>query len=201
MSTQIMPFDGNGQPDVLSLINAEVEKVKPANMALPTPPDGQPQSLVLPESLPTPPDKPKEMSHLKASTFAEPTLPIDWLSQSVQEYIRTVAESYGCPQDFVVAICLITAGIAAGKKVVLNTNPYTNYPSDFVCLVGKPSRNKTGPLKEVSGPLREQDKANFTKYSEAKAVYDQDKREDKNFNGEQPIFHQRVAGDSSPRVP
>lgn len=138
------------------------------------------------------------MQHLKASTFTEPTLPIDWLSQSVQDYIRTVTESYGCPQDFVVAICLITAGIAAGKKVQLSTNPYTNYPCDFVCLVGNPSRNKTGPLKEVTSPLREYDKANFAKYSEDKAAYDQNKREDKSFSGEQPVFHQRVAGDSSP---
>ena len=79
----------------------------------------------------------------------------------------------------------------------LLTNPYTNYSDDFVCLVGKPSRNKTGPLKEVTMPLREHDKADFAKYSEAKAAYDQNKREDKNFSGEQPIFHQRVVGDST----
>ena len=93
---------------------------------------------------------------------------------------------------------MTTAGIAAGKKVQLVTNPYTNYPCDFICIVGKPSRNKTGPLKEVTNPLREHDKANFAKYSKAKAVYDQSKREDRNYSGEQPIFHQRVAGDSSP---
>src|SRR3712207_4215792 len=79
--------------------------------------------------------------------------------------------------------------------------PYTTlFRSDFFCMVGKPSRNKTGPLKEVTSPLREHDKANFAKYSEAKTVYDQSKREDRNFNGEQPIFHQRVAGDSSPVI-
>ena len=197
MSEQVMPFVG-GLPDYLSLVNAEVEKVEPTIKVSLTPPDEQPPSLVSSESLPTPTESPKEVQHLKASNFTEPTLPIDWLSQSVQDYIRTVAESYGCPQDFVVAICLTTAGIAAGKKVLLATNPYTNYPCDFICMVGKPSRNKTGPLKEVTSPLREHDKANFAKYSEAKTVYDQSKREDRNFSGEQPIFHQRVAGDSSP---
>ena len=197
MSEQVMPFVG-GQPDFLSMVNAEVEKVEPVIKASLTPPDEQPPSLVSSESLPTPTERPKEVQHLKASNFTEPTLPIDWLSQSVQDYIRTVAESYGCPQDFVVSICLTTAGIAAGKKVLLATNPYTNYPCDFICMVGKPSRNKTGPLKEVTSPLREHDKANFAKYSEAKAIYDQSKREDRNFSGEQPIFHQRVAGDSSP---
>ena len=197
MSEQAMPYAG-GQPDFLSLVNAEVEKVEPVIKASPTSQEEQPPSLVPPESSPTPTERPKEVQHLKASNFTEPTLPIDWLSQSVQDYIRTVAESYGCPQDFVVSICLTTAGIAAGKKVQLATNPYTNYPCDFICMVGKPSRNKTGPLKEVTSPLRDHDKANFAKYSETKAIYDQSKREDRNFSGEQPIFHQRVAGDSSP---
>lgn len=197
MSELIMPFDGNGQPDFLSVINAEAEKVEPTIKVPSTPSTEQAPVLVLPESLPTPSDKPKEEQHLKASTFMEPMLPIDRLSESVQDYIRTVTESYGCPQDYVVASCLITAGIAAGKKVKLLTNPYTNYSDDFVCLVGKPSRNKTGPLKEVTMPLREHDKTDFAKYSEAKAAYDQNKREDKNFSGEQPIFHQRVVGDST----
>ena len=113
MSEQVMPFAG-GLPDFLSLVNAEVEKVEPTIKVPLTPPDEEPPSIVPPESLPTPTERSKEVQHLKASNFTEPTLPIDWLSQSVQDYIRTVAESYGCPQDFVVSICLTTAGIAAG---------------------------------------------------------------------------------------
>ena len=198
MDEPIMSFDGNGQPDVLSLINSEAEKVEPTNKVPPTPPVVQAPTLVLPEPVPTPSDQPKETSHLKASTFAEPVLPIDWFSESVQEYIRTVSESYGCPQEYVVVNSLFTAGLAAGKKTQLVTNPYTNYPCDFFCMVGKPSRNKTGPLKEVTRPLREHDKANFAKYLEEKAAYDQRKHEDKNYSGEQPVFHQRIVGDSSP---
>ena len=95
MSEQVMPFVG-GQPDYLSLVNAEVEKVEPTIKVSPTSQEEQPPSLVPPESLPTPTERPKEVQHLKASNFTEPTLPIDWLSQSVQDYIRTVAESYGC---------------------------------------------------------------------------------------------------------
>ena len=198
MSEHIMSFDGNGQPDFLSIINSEAEKVEPVNKVPPNLSAVQAPALELPESLPTPPDQPKEMSHLKASTFAEPALSIDWFSEPVKEYIRTVSESYGCPQEYVVVNTLFTAGIAAGKKAQLVTNPYTNYPCDFFCMVGKPSRNKTGPLKEVTRPLREQDKANFAKYSEEKAVYDQRKHEDKNYSGELPVFHQRIVSDSSP---
>src|SRR3712207_5465646 len=146
MSEQVMPFVG-GKPDFLSLVNAEVEKVEPTSKVdirraslPPIPQDEQPPSLVLPESLPSPPDQPKETSHLKASTFADPVLPIDWFSEPVQEYIRTVSESYGCPLEYVVVNSLFTASIAAGKKAQLVTNPYTNYPCDFFCMVGKPSR-------------------------------------------------------------
>lgn len=198
MSEHIMLFDGNGQPDFLSIINSKADKVEPDNKVPPNLSAVQTPTLKLSESLPTPPDQPKETSHLKASIFAEPMMPIDWFSEPVQEYIRTVSESYGCPQEYVVVNSLFTAGIAAGKKAQLVTNPYTNYPCDFFCMVGKPSRNKTGPLKEVTRPLREQDKANFAKYSEEKSVYDQCKREDKNYSGEQPVFHQRIVGDSSP---
>lgn len=154
MSEHIMPFDGNGQSDFLSIINSEAEKVEPVNKVPPNLSAVQAPALEIPESLPTPPDQPKETSHLKASTFTEPVLPIDWFSEPVQEYIRTVSESYGCPQEYVVVNSLFTAGIAAGKKAQLVTNPYTNYPCDFFCMVGKPSCNKTGPLKEVTRPLR-----------------------------------------------
>lgn len=203
MENVITPFDGNGQPDVLSLINAEASKVEPRNLALPAPsvelaPPLLPSLPVPTLTLPDIPEQSKVEHHLKAETFSEPVLPLDGLSESVQEYIRTVADSYGCPQEFVVANCFFTAGIAAGKKAQLVTNPYTNYPCDFFCLVGKPSRNKTGPLKEVTRPLREQDKTNFAKYAEEKAAYDQCKRENKYYNVEQPVFHQLVAGDSSP---
>ena len=198
MSEHIMPFDGNGQSDFLSIINSEAEKVEPVNKVPPNLSAVQAPALEIPESLPTPPDQPKETSHLKASTFTEPVLPIDWFSEPVQEYIRTVSESYGCQQEYVVVNSLFTAGIAAGKKAQLVTYPYTNYPCDFFCMVGKPSCNKTGPLKEVTRPLREQDKTNFAKYMEEKAAYDQRKHEDKSYSGEQPIFHQRIVGDSSP---
>ena len=128
MSEHTKSFEGNEQPDFLSIINSEVEKVEPINKVPPTPSVVQSPPLGLPEPLPSPSDKPKEELHLKASTFAEPVLPIDWLSEPVQEYIRIVSESYGCPQEYVVVNSLYTAGIAAGKKVQLVTNPYTNYP-------------------------------------------------------------------------
>ena len=71
MDEPIMSIDRNGQPDVLSLINSEAEKVEPTNKVPPTPPVVQAPTLVLPEPVPTPSDQPKETTHLKASTFAE----------------------------------------------------------------------------------------------------------------------------------
>ena len=92
MSEHIMLFDGNGQPDILSIINSEADKVEPDNKVPPNLSAVQAPTLELSEFLPSPPDQPKDTSHLKASIFAEPVLPIDWFSESVQEYIRTVSE-------------------------------------------------------------------------------------------------------------
>ena len=139
----------------------------------------------------------KHIPHLNADTFSVPVLPLDRLSDAVQDYIRTTANSYGCPVEYVAACCLVTAGVAAGKKVRLDTNPYINYASDYVCLVGKPSRNKTGPLNEVTRPLREQDKANYVKYLDDKTALEQQKKVDKDYGGNKPVFHQRIVGDIS----
>ena len=43
-----------GQPDFLSLVNAEVEKVEPTIKVRRTPPDEEPPSLAFTESLPVP---------------------------------------------------------------------------------------------------------------------------------------------------
>ena len=191
--------------DFLSLINAEETKVEQATAA-PLPSSASPPFP--PPSLPvtagshgsTAADGPKASPHLRADTFSNPVLPLDRLSDAVQDYIHTTADAYGCPVEYVAVCCLITAGIAAGKKVRLETNPYVNYASDFVCMVGKPSRNKTGPLNEVTRPLREYDKANFAKYLDEKALYEQQKKTDKDNGSDKPVFHQRVVGDSSPEA-
>ena len=75
MGESIKSIDGNGQPDFLSIINSEAEKVEPVNKVPPTSPVVQAPSLVLPELLLTPSDKLNETSHLNAATFAEPVLP------------------------------------------------------------------------------------------------------------------------------
>ena len=153
MDEHVMAFEGNGSQEFLSLINAEVDKVEPASSTPPIPPDEQKSPPMPLLSLSSSSEIPKEVNHLKAETFSEPTLPIDGLSESVQEYIRTVADSYGCPQEFVVVACFITAGIAAGKKVQLVTNPYTNYPCDFFSMVGKPAVTRRGRSKRSPSPF------------------------------------------------
>ncbi len=139
-------------------------------------------------------------THLKAETFEIMSIPIDGLSQSVQSYISTVADAFGCPRDYATAICLHTAGVAAGKKVKLDTNPYSNYPSDFICVVGKPGSNKTGPIREITMPLWERDKMNFEIYIKEKTAYEQSNGDGCNDDGEKPVFHQLMVGDSSPEA-
>ncbi len=140
-----------------------------------------------------------EAQHLRAETFSEPVIPTDRLAEPVQAYIQAVAESYGCPVDYVVASCLAAAGTAAGKKVTIVNNPYINYPCDFFCLVGKPGQNKSAPLKEVTRPLFEHDKSCFAQFADEMAIYDRNMKESGQA-GKHPVFHQRVAVDSTPEA-
>lgn len=122
-------------------------------------------------------------------------IPTDYLSQTTLNYIDAIASALGCSRDYVVTICFAMAGNAAGNKVKLVTNPYTNYANDFFCLVGGPSWNKTAPLKEISTPLRTYDKNNHKEFIKKKRQWEKDaKNED---NAETPIFHQKIIGDSS----
>ena len=63
-------------------------------------------------------------THLKAETFEIMSIPLDGLSQSVQSYISTVVDAFGCPRDYATVICLHTAGVAAGKMVIRLAGSY-----------------------------------------------------------------------------
>lgn len=117
-------------------------------------------------------------------------LPIDCFSTAVKDYIRAVADAYGCHQDFVSAACLCTAGVAAGKKIELVVNPYSNYPSDYFVLVGRPSMNKTSPLKEVTNVLREFDVEEEKKFKLSRKSGETDDLH----------FHQLVIGNCTPEA-
>lgn len=192
--------DYNNQLERLSLISTEEGKIASARVNPPTHSVMQPPAIAKMDQPPSPHEKPILENHLKASTFSDTILPVDLLSQPVQDYIKTVAMSYGCHNDYVVTTCLITAGIAAGKRVQLLTNPYTNYSCDFICLVGRPGTNKTGLIKEITKPLHDYDKDNYTKYYKAKVAYSQSKERWGNFSEKQTLFHQLVVGDSSPEA-
>ena len=61
MSEQVISYAG-GQPDFLSLVNAEVVKEEPTIKVSLSPPNEQPPSLAFTESLPTPTERPKEIT-------------------------------------------------------------------------------------------------------------------------------------------
>lgn len=125
----------------------------------------------------------------------EKNIPTDYLNQTTKNYIDAIESAFGCSRDYAVTICLAMAGIAVGKNVKLVTNPYTNYANDYFCIIGEPSWNKTAPLKEISQPLREHDKSNFQEYKRNKRIWEKDTN--KEDNSEEPIFHQKIIGDSS----
>lgn len=120
MSEHIMPFDGNGQPDFLSIINSEAEKVEPVNKVPPNLSAVQAPTLELPESLPTPPDQPKETSHLKASTFAEPVLPIDWFPNRC----RSISVLFQNPTDVRRSMWWLIASLPLASQLGKSTARY-----------------------------------------------------------------------------
>lgn len=140
MKESYMTHKENGQPDFLFLINAEIEKVE-STMRGPFA-DTPAPCFELPVSLPAPSDKPRKHPHLKASTFTDLSISVDLLSRPVRDYIRTVTESYGCSQDFVTAICLITAGIAAGKKSNLSPTRIPTIPATLSAWSGNQAATK-----------------------------------------------------------
>lgn len=122
-------------------------------------------------------------------------IPTYYLNKTTLNYIDAIASALGCSRDYAVTICFAIVGNAAGNKVKLVTNPYTNYANDYFCLVGGPSWNKTAPLKEISTPLRTFDKDNHKEFIKKKRQWEREtKKED---DSEPPIFHQKIIGDSS----
>lgn len=79
-------------PDFLSLINAEEKKVDQVITDLPSsdlPSSLSPSLPIVAESQNlTASDELKHIPHLNADTFSVPVLPLDRLSDAVQDYIR-----------------------------------------------------------------------------------------------------------------
>ena len=95
MDVKPMPFGDSAQIEFLSVINAQVEKVR-VNEEVPSPTDSATSITMI---LPKEENLAFNGSHLKAETFDTLEIPIDGLSDAVQLYIHTVADAFGCPQD------------------------------------------------------------------------------------------------------
>lgn len=86
-------------------------------------------------------------------------LPIDGLPESVRGYIEAVCDIYHCPREFVTAAVLATASTAVGKKIIVNEGKYKNNVVLWFVLVARSGSNKSYPIKLVTEPIRDIDKA------------------------------------------
>lgn len=110
-------------------------------------------------------------------------LPIDGLPESVRGYIEAVCEIYHCPREFVTAAVLATASTAVGKKIIVNEGKYKNNVVLWFVLVARSGSNKSYPIKLVTEPIREIDKALYIAFRQK---YEEWNKLPKNDRGDAP---------------
>lgn len=125
-----------------------------------------------------------------------PSLSMDALSESVQEYLRSVASVYQCPQDMVIASAFAVAGAAVGTRLLIDDGKHKNFPCLWICNVAPSGSNKSTPQRLILQPLREMDALAYKKFREELKLW-KAAGDDK---AEKPIFRQHVISDTTPEA-
>ncbi len=81
----------------------------------------------------------------------------------VQNLIKCVAESTGCPADFPALAVLVVAGAAIGRSIRVHLkNCYHASPIFYALCIGVPGTGKSPALKAVVAPLRRIGEDNYS---------------------------------------
>ena len=82
--------------------------------------------------------------------------PLELFPEKVRDYVEQVAEAHQVDASFVALPVLAAAGAAMGNcwRYELKRG-YVHPPTLWVMVVGRSGSNKSGPLREVTAPLRE----------------------------------------------
>jgi hypothetical protein len=121
------------------------------------------------------PVAPEEWPPLRLSE-CPPVLPfpVDVLPRSVADFVRNVAASIGCPEDFVGLPVIIAAGAAIGRSVSLRLRPnHFASASLYGMNVGSPSSGKSPALDFVVRPFWDLNQSLLDAYRTEKEKYDQ----------------------------
>lgn len=122
-------------------------------------------------------------------------LPIDALSDEMQDVVTGIADTLLCPRDYVTSAMFTIAGSCMGNGVTIKTGKYENAPCLWMCLVGDPGTGKTKPVEELLEPLNEMDYQIYQDYLQALLDW---KRKRRGHKGPKPICVNRIISDITP---
>lgn len=122
-------------------------------------------------------------------------LPIDGLSESIQQIIEEHTKVYQCPRDLIVSAIFSIVGSAAGKRLVIDSGKYRNFPLLWLVIVAKSGMNKSAPIKKLLQPVRDVDAENYKTYKDGLKMW-----QDSGEQGQKPSFVQHLICDSTPEA-
>lgn len=89
---------------------------------------------------------------------------IDYLPNWLQTMSQEFSESYRTPQEIWATAFLSGISAAAGKRFVLKTGNYSNYPMLWLMIVGTSGSGKSDPFDVAFRYLSETDRDSYAKY-------------------------------------
>ncbi len=122
-------------------------------------------------------------------------IPIDGLNINIQAFIDEATRVYQCSRDIITAAVFATAGAAIGKKSMIQSGQYKNYPCLWLCVVAPSGSNKSAPVSAILRPLKNEDARNYDLYRGLMAEYSKKKGKDA-----PPDFKQIILSDATPEA-
>jgi hypothetical protein len=125
---------------------------------------------------------PKEQSPKLKSVPAVPDwqpFPLEVLLPVVRNYVAEAAASLGCDPAFIAVPLLAAVGAAIGNtRWVSLKKDWQEPPLIWAAVVSESGTLKTPAWKQATAPSRDRQRRAFAAYDQAKAHYEQDKKED-----------------------
>jgi len=107
-----------------------------------------------------------------------PPFPTDVFPSPVADFVRRVAASVGCPEDFPGVAALVVGGAAAGAARCLELKKgWLEMPGLFAVVVSRPGTAKTPALQAVMAPVHEAQDRAYREHQEAVRVYQEEQDE------------------------
>jgi len=135
---------------------------------------------------------PEDTKIIDLSNITVPKFPFHYLPEWFQELVKEHSESYNTPAELWAMAFLSGISAGAGKKFILITGNYENYPQIWLIVVGKSGTGKSEPIRVAYKRLSEIDEANYKEYlNEYKEWSDNEKQ------GNPPTWKQSLMSDTT----